>query len=309
MPKKSQTTRREALGAMAALSRDSGGRNDRAGAIRAEDVCAGSRHLARRLVLAPGCGCAGEEGPQGLCAVADRCCRPLAPSDQGRQPDNARQRRRQHREVGRPQGYRAGWSLVRGLRDHAGRRAGRSVGGIDRLSRRLRAATWRQPDRIGQSRAPKGDGRRRGKGRSGRKPVPAAAFKVNEKDRAWVDAQCTPHPLAAVAQKIEATGARETIARKTYIRATGWDSPVFDQTLARMKTAPGWKTYEVMSGHDVMLDQPDRWSKSCLRWRSAAGIPGANMSGGGGFHRLRSEKRNGGNGAASPISTMPISPA
>src|SRR5580692_3677230 len=90
------------------------------------------------------------------------------------------------------------------------------------------------------------------------KPVPAAAFKVNEKDRAWVDAQCTPHPLAAVAQKIEATGAREKIARKTYIRATGWDSPVFDQTLARMKTAPGWKTYEVMSGHDVMLDQPDR---------------------------------------------------
>ena len=90
------------------------------------------------------------------------------------------------------------------------------------------------------------------------KPVPAAAFKVNEKDRAWVDAQCTPHPLAAVAQKIEAAGARETIARKTYIRATGWDSPVFDQTLARMKTAPGWKTYEVMSGHDVMLDQPDR---------------------------------------------------
>lgn len=90
------------------------------------------------------------------------------------------------------------------------------------------------------------------------KPVPAAAFKVNEKDRAWVDAQCTPHPLAAVAQKIEAAGARETIARKTYIRAIGWDSPVFDQTLARMKTAPGWKTYEVVSGHDVMLDQPDR---------------------------------------------------
>jgi hypothetical protein len=25
-----------------------------------------------------------------------------------------------------------------------------------------------------------------------------------------------------------------------------------------LKTAPGWKTYEVSSGHDVMVDMPDR---------------------------------------------------
>jgi pimeloyl-ACP methyl ester carboxylesterase len=89
------------------------------------------------------------------------------------------------------------------------------------------------------------------------KPVPAAAFKVNEKDRAWVDAKCTPHPLAAVVEKIAAAGAREQIARKTYIRS-GFDSPVFDQTLARLQAAPGWKTYQVSSGHDVMVDMPDR---------------------------------------------------
>ena len=90
------------------------------------------------------------------------------------------------------------------------------------------------------------------------KPVPAAAFKVNEKDQAWVDAKCTPHPLAVVVEKITAAGAREQIARKTYIRATGFASPVFDQTLAKMKTVPAWKTYEVPSGHDVMVDMPDR---------------------------------------------------
>lgn len=90
------------------------------------------------------------------------------------------------------------------------------------------------------------------------KPVPAAAFKVNEKDRAWVDAKCTPHPMAAVVEKITAAGAREKIGRKTYIRAAGFESPVFDQTLARMKATPGWKTYEVPSGHDVMVDMPDR---------------------------------------------------
>ena len=90
------------------------------------------------------------------------------------------------------------------------------------------------------------------------KPVPSAAFKVNVKDQPWVDAKCTPHPLAAVAEKVTAVGAHEKIARKTYIRAKGFDSPVFDQTLAKLQTMPGWKTYEVPSGHDVMVDMPER---------------------------------------------------
>jgi pimeloyl-ACP methyl ester carboxylesterase len=90
------------------------------------------------------------------------------------------------------------------------------------------------------------------------KPVPSAAFKVNIKDQPWVDAKCTPHPLAAVAEKVTAVGAHEKIARKTYLRAKGFDSPVFDQTLAKLQTAPGWKTYQVPSGHDVMVDMPER---------------------------------------------------
>ena len=96
------------------------------------------------------------------------------------------------------------------------------------------------------------------------KPVPAAVFKVNEKDQPWVDAKCTPHPLAAIVEKIT-TGAeaREKIARKTYIRSA-FVSPVFDQTLAKMKTAPGWKTYEVPCGHDVMVDMPDRLTEILL---------------------------------------------
>jgi pimeloyl-ACP methyl ester carboxylesterase len=96
------------------------------------------------------------------------------------------------------------------------------------------------------------------------KPVPSAAFNVNEKDRAWVDAKCTPHPLAAVVEKVAASGAYEKIAHKTYIRATGSKSPIFDETLAKLKTMSGWKTYEVASGHDVMVDQPDRLTEILL---------------------------------------------
>jgi pimeloyl-ACP methyl ester carboxylesterase len=90
------------------------------------------------------------------------------------------------------------------------------------------------------------------------KPIPAAAFQVNEKDRAWVDAKCTPHPLASVVEKVTGSDARDRIPRKSYIRS-GFDSPVFDQTLDRLKSTAGWKTYEVRaSGHDVMIDMPDR---------------------------------------------------
>ena len=96
------------------------------------------------------------------------------------------------------------------------------------------------------------------------KPVPAKAFNVSEENQAWVNAKCTPHPLAAVVEKVTGASAREKVARKTYIRATGFDSPVFNETLAKMKSAPGWKTFEVASGHDVMVDHPDRLTEILL---------------------------------------------
>jgi pimeloyl-ACP methyl ester carboxylesterase len=88
-------------------------------------------------------------------------------------------------------------------------------------------------------------------------PRPAAMFNVNERDRAWVDAQCTPHPIKCFTQKLVLTSARERIAKKAYIRAAGYPSPPFDHGLATAR-AKGWRTYEVASGHDVMLDMPER---------------------------------------------------
>jgi pimeloyl-ACP methyl ester carboxylesterase len=88
-------------------------------------------------------------------------------------------------------------------------------------------------------------------------PRSAAAFKVNEADRAWVDAQCTPQPLQCVLQKLTLTGARERIANHAYIRATGYPSESFDRGLAKAR-AQNWATYEVPCGHDVMLDMPER---------------------------------------------------
>jgi len=85
----------------------------------------------------------------------------------------------------------------------------------------------------------------------------AAAFKVNEKDRAWVDSLATPQPIATMTEKLMLTGARERIAKKTYIRASGYPNVSFEKAHARTKADPSWRTYEVPCGHDVMIDEPE----------------------------------------------------
>jgi pimeloyl-ACP methyl ester carboxylesterase len=90
------------------------------------------------------------------------------------------------------------------------------------------------------------------------KPISAEVFRVNEKDRAWVDAMCTPHPVATMTDKIAVAGARDRIAKKAYIRAKGYPSVPFDGAQEKLKTAAGWRVYELPCGHDAMVDMPDR---------------------------------------------------
>ena len=86
----------------------------------------------------------------------------------------------------------------------------------------------------------------------------AAAFNVNENDRAWVDLLAGPQPIGTMTEKIRLTGARERIPKKTYIRASGYPNVSFEKAHARAKANPNWRTYEVPCGHDVMIDAPDR---------------------------------------------------
>jgi hypothetical protein len=102
-------------------------------------------------------------------------------------------------------------------------------------------------------------------------PRAAAMFNVNEKDRAWVDAQCTPHPLKCFLQKLTLTRARERIGKKTYIRATGYASEPFDRAMANARVK-GWRVYQVPCGHDVLLDMPER-PPYCRKRFNRLGLP------------------------------------
>ena len=96
------------------------------------------------------------------------------------------------------------------------------------------------------------------KGDISRPIVPAAAFRVNEKDRAWVDSKLTPQPLGPSFTPIKYTGARDKVAKKTYIRAIEYPQPAFDKWLAQCKADPTWRTHGVANcGHDIMVDRPD----------------------------------------------------
>jgi pimeloyl-ACP methyl ester carboxylesterase len=100
------------------------------------------------------------------------------------------------------------------------------------------------------------------RGDAGR-PVPKAdAFGIiDPKNAAWVQAKMTPQPTGTSVQPIRLTGARDRIARKTYIRAPRYPQPSFDGYLAKAVADPAWRTHVIPaaeSGHDVMVDAPQR---------------------------------------------------
>jgi len=102
------------------------------------------------------------------------------------------------------------------------------------------------------------------RGELGVPPRSAAAFLVNEKDRAWVDSLCVPQPIGCMTEKVKLSGARERIGKKAYIRAASYPNPGFDAAYARVKADRSWRTYQVPCGHDVMVDMPERLAEILL---------------------------------------------
>lgn len=104
------------------------------------------------------------------------------------------------------------------------------------------------------------------KGEPGRKAPPPSAFGVNEKDQAWVQSKLTDQPNGVATQPIKLTGARDKVAKKTYIRAPKYPQAAFDKALAECKADPSWKTFvNENTGHDIMVDQPQWLADTILQ--------------------------------------------
>lgn len=107
-------------------------------------------------------------------------------------------------------------------------------------------------------------------------PRSAAAFGVNERDRAYVDAQCVPQPVTTFREGLRLTGARERVAHKTYLRAGNYASVPFDAARERLSGAQGWVVETIPgSGHDVMLDAPEALAAALQAAARRAGLTGS----------------------------------
>lgn len=93
---------------------------------------------------------------------------------------------------------------------------------------------------------------------------PATAFGLSGEDAAWVAGKVTPQPVAVEQQPIVLTGARDKVAKKTFIRLTGFAHPSFQANYERLKNDPAWRTYLVEGGHDMMVDQAGRLAEILL---------------------------------------------
>jgi pimeloyl-ACP methyl ester carboxylesterase len=89
-------------------------------------------------------------------------------------------------------------------------------------------------------------------------PPPSAVFGIGEKDRAWVDSEMTPQPFGSFTEKASYAGARDKIAKKSYIRAKEYTNPIFDANLAKVESDPSWKSFELQTGHDAMIIVPEQ---------------------------------------------------
>lgn len=82
---------------------------------------------------------------------------------------------------------------------------------------------------------------------------------VSEKDAGFMASKTTPHPIGIYLQPIKLTGAREKVAKKTFVRIPKFPYPALDKAFAECKADKSWRTLELTdSGHMAMLDAPER---------------------------------------------------
>ena len=82
----------------------------------------------------------------------------------------------------------------------------------------------------------------------------------SNRESAWDcgDSRATPQPTRTFVEPIKLSGAREKVAKKTYIRATRYQAPGLDKALADCKADKSWSVVETnVPGHVIMLDAPE----------------------------------------------------
>jgi hypothetical protein len=78
--------------------------------------------------------------------------------------------------------------------------------------------------------------------------------------------KATPHPKGTWLQPVKLSGARERVAKKTYIRLPKFKMAALDKAYAECKADKSWTVLEnTTSQHAVMIMEPDWLSDVLLK--------------------------------------------
>jgi hypothetical protein len=80
---------------------------------------------------------------------------------------------------------------------------------------------------------------------------------VNERDRAWVDRMCTPHPLGTMTEGIRLQGNHRKVKKRIFALASGRGPNPVSEFYEKLQTDPAWIVRTIQCGHDAMLDEPE----------------------------------------------------
>lgn len=98
-------------------------------------------------------------------------------------------------------------------------------------------------------------------------PLPLALFGVTRpEDVAWASRHIVKHPYKTMAQPIELTNQTALgRLRKTFIYCSSPASGAFNQFAEKLRNDPRWQVFEMKSGHDVMIIDPEGLAKVLLQ--------------------------------------------
>lgn len=93
------------------------------------------------------------------------------------------------------------------------------------------------------------------------RPAPKAVLPgafSDAKDAAWFLSKVTPQPVGTWLQPVKLSGAREKVAKKTYIRLPKFPLAALDKAFGECKADKSWTVLEnTTSGHAVMINEPE----------------------------------------------------
>jgi pimeloyl-ACP methyl ester carboxylesterase len=87
-------------------------------------------------------------------------------------------------------------------------------------------------------------------------PISAEMFNIAPANRDWVNRRCVPQALATFEMPVLLTGKIDSIKRRVFILADGWNPSPFRHFAAKYTGVPGWDVVKLPSSHDVMVDMP-----------------------------------------------------